>query len=267
MSSRIAVVLIAIVACSVAIHGQSQTAPAFEIASVKQNASGLPGSRTSSRDNSFVATNTVARFLIILAFNVKDFQLTGGPSWITSERFDVNARTPDGVKYSREMLRRLLEERFKLVTHTETREQPIYALVVARADGRLGPQLKPTTADCTPTRDANATAPPATRCGFNTSIGDAAGKMVAVGQPLEGLAAALGNFELGRQVVDKTGLTGKYDFELQWSSDSLRTGADTTANAPGIITALQEQLGLKLESTRGPVESVVIDAIEHPTPD
>lgn len=260
--------LAAIAVALISIHGHAQSAPAFEVASIKPNTSGLPGSRTNGRGNSFIATNTVARFLVIVAFNLKDFQLIGGPDWITSERFDINARTPDGVNYSRDMLRRLLEERFKLVTHTETREQQVYALVLARADGRLGPQIKPTTTlDCTPTRDANPSGPATSRCSFNASTSDTVGKLTAVAQPIEGLAMMLGNFGVGRQVIDRTGLAGKYDFELQWSPDTLRTSADTPGAAPGLFTALQEQLGLKLESARGPVETVVIDSIERPTPD
>jgi uncharacterized protein (TIGR03435 family) len=251
-------------------RAQSPAAPAFEVASVKPNTSGDSSSRTSGRDSSFIATNTTVKMLILTAFNVKGFQLAGGPAWIESERFDVNGRPPEGVKYSRAMLRTLLEARFKLVTHTETREQPIYALVLARPDGRLGPQIKPTaTLDCTPAPGANPAGPLVSPCGLNSTVGGAAGKLTAVGQPLEGLAATLGNFELGRQVIDRTGLTGKYDFELQWSSDTLRAmgTTDAAAAAPGVFTALQEQLGLRLDSQRGPVEFVIIDSIDRPTPD
>ena len=264
------VLLLAGVVYFASARAQSQNAPAFEVASVKPNTSGDSSSRTSSRDTGLVATNTTVKMLILMAFNLKDFQLAGGPSWIESERFDVSARPPDGVKYTRDMLRTLLEERFKLVTHTETREQPIYALVVARPDGRLGPQITPTaTVDCEAARGANRTGPPVSPCGLNSSVGGATGKMTAVGQQLGGLAAMLGNFGLGRQVIDRTGLTGRYDFELQWSSETLRAGAtsDAAAAAPGVFTALQEQLGLKLESQRGPVEFVIIDSIDRPTPD
>jgi len=244
----------------------AQTA-SFEVASIKLNTSGLASSRTSSRDNGFVATNTTVKFLIISAFNLKDFQLSGGPTWVASDRYDVNARVREGAKYTREMLRTLLEERFKLVTHRESRDDAIYSLVVAHADGRLGPRLKPTaTLDCTPGRGANPGGPLTSPCSFNSSIGDVTGKMSAVGQGLEALAALLGNFGLGRLVVDRTGLTGRYDFELQWSYDALRPNADA-AGEPGLFTALQEQLGLKLETARGPVEFVVIDSIERPRPD
>jgi len=240
----------------------------FDVASIKPNMSGEGRSRTSGRENGFTATNTSPWFLIITAFNLKEFQLTGGPSWIRSERFDVNGRVPEGQKYTRAMLQTLLEDRFKLVTHRETREESIYALVVARPNGRLGPQIKPTaTLDCAARREANPSGPPVSPCRFNSSLGDTGGKMSVVGQPIDALAAMLGNIGLGRQVVDRTSLTGKYDFELQWSSDNGRPASDAPGDPPGVFTALQEQLGLKLESGRGPVEFVVIDSIDRPSPD
>jgi uncharacterized protein (TIGR03435 family) len=258
-----------LVPAAVRVRGQVERAR-FEVASIKPNTSGEIRSRTSGRDNGFTATNTSPWFLIITAFNIKEFQLTGGPSWTRSERFDVNGRVAEGQKYTRAALQTLLEERFKLVTHRDTREESIYALVVVRSNGRLGPQIKPTaTLDCAARRGANPSGPAVSPCSFNSTLGDAGGKMSVVGQPMEALAAMLGNIGLGRQVqvVDRTGLTGKYDFELQWSSDNVRPASDAPADPPGVFTALQEQLGLKLESQRGPVEFVVIDSIDRPTPD
>jgi len=249
------------------VRGQVERAR-FDAASIKPNTSGEIRSRTSGRDSGFTATNTSPWFLIMTAFNLKEFQLTGGPSWIRSERFDVNGRVAEGQKYTRAMLQTLLEDRFKLVTHRDTREESIYALVVVRSNGRLGPKIKPTaTLDCAARRGANPSGPPVSPCSFNSSLGDGGGQMSVVGQPMEALAAMLGNIGLGRQVVDRTGLTGKYDFELQWSSDNVRSASDAPADPPGVFTALHEQLGLKLESQRGPVEFVVIDSIDRPTPD
>jgi uncharacterized protein (TIGR03435 family) len=130
----------------------AQITPAsFEVASVKPNTSGsgssslntLPGGR-------FQATNATVRQLILAAYRLKRLQLTGGPSWIDSEHFDVEARAAENVppEQTMTMLKGLLGDRFKLVTHNETKDQPVYALVLARNDRSLGPQLKPTTLDC-----------------------------------------------------------------------------------------------------------------------
>jgi uncharacterized protein (TIGR03435 family) len=162
------------------------------------------------------------------------------------------------------MTRALLRDRFKLVAHTETRQEQVYALVRARPDGMLGSQLKASTLNC-------ATSQPgvASPCGTNTSVNDTVGRMTGTGQSMESLVNALGGFGLSRMVLDRTGLKGQFDFELRWTPDNLRaTAGQALANdAPSIFAALQEQLGLRLESQRGPVEFLVVDTIERPTPD
>jgi uncharacterized protein (TIGR03435 family) len=164
------------------------------------------------------------------------------------------------------MLRALLAERFKLVVHHETKEQPVYALVLARPDGKLGAQIKPSTLDCSvqpPPGQSNG-------CGMNSSTNNTTGLMTGRGRSIQDLGDALSNFVTERMVIDRTGLAGAFDFELRWTPDNLR-GAPNPAgaapsDAPSIFAALQEQLGLKLEAQRAPVEFVVIDKVERPEP-
>ena len=237
---------------------------AFEVASVKPNKSGDTSSSTSGRAGSFNATNVTARRLIIYAYRLREFQIAGGPGWIGSDRFDIIARTPENAKADNPaMTRALLQERFKLVAHTEVRQEQVYALVLARADGKLGPGIKPSTRECQ--------TPPGTPspCGMNSSVNDARGKLTGNGQSLENLVNALGSFGLNRMVLDKTGLKGTFDFELQWTPDDVRSAAGSAqaTDSPSIFAALQEQFGLKLDPQRGPVEFLVVDSIERPTPD
>jgi uncharacterized protein (TIGR03435 family) len=236
---------------------------AFEVASVRPNKSGALNSSTSGRGGSFTATNVTAHQLIIYAYRLRPFQLASGPRWIGSDRFDIQARPPENAKPDNPaMTRALLRDRFKLVAHTETKQDQVYALVLARGDGRVGPQLKPSTQNC-------AAAQPGTPspCGMNTSTNDTTGRLVGTGQSMEQLAAALGGFGLNRMVLDRTGLTGSFDIELTWTPDNARTSSAQSNDAPSIFAALQEQLGLRLDSQRGPVEFLVVDSIERPTPD
>jgi uncharacterized protein (TIGR03435 family) len=238
---------------------------AFEVTSIKPNKSGATNSSTSGRAGSFTASNVTARQLIVYAYRLRPFQLAGGPGWINSDRFDIQARPPENAKPDNPaMTRALLRDRFKLAAHTETRQEQIYALVLARADGRLGPQLKVSTQKCDPAQPGVASP-----CGTNTSVNDTVGRMTGTGQSMEGLVNTLGSFGLSRMVLDRTGLKGQFDFEVRWTPDNLRgAAAPAQANdAPSIFAALQEQLGLRLESQRGPVEFLVVDRIEPPTPD
>ena len=259
--------------------------PKFEVASVKPNKSGVnrvligvqPGGR-------FTTTNTPLRFLIRYAYQVQDFQIVGGPDWIASENFDIMAKaegdpppTPPGtVGQLQLMMRSLLADRFKLVTHLEKRDLPIYALVLAREDGKLGPGLSQSTVDCEAMRAearGRGGAPPAPPapgqrpvCGMMMGRGQIRGG----GFPLSQLAASLSQ-TVQRVVVDKTGLTGNYDLDLTFNADMTQDAQGTTAavdtGQASIFTAVQEQLGLKLDSQRGPVDVVVIDRVEPPTPD
>jgi uncharacterized protein (TIGR03435 family) len=269
------------------IDAQTSANQAFEVASVKPNKTGdgrimfglQPGGR-------FNATNVTLRMLLRQAFNVQEFQIVGGPDWMTSDRFDVIAKAPEGeftAELMRPMLQSLLAERFKLVVHNETREMAIYALVKARNDGKLGPNISPAAIDCAAVMRGRRGGPPPSppqpgqrlECGF--MIGP--GRMNAGGMPLSNLAQTLSP-QVGRIVIDKTELTGNYDFELTYSLEGLgsifpRGGpplvngapAPVDPNQPNLFTALQEQLGLKLDSQRGPVDVVVIDSVQQPAAD
>lgn len=246
-----------------------QVSASFEVASVKPNTSGENTAKTSARDGSFTAKNALPSVLIAAAFNVKEFQLIGGPNWIRSEGFDVQGRSPAGQTFTPSMLKTLLEDRFSLVAHRDISEAPIYALIVGRTGSRLGPQIRPTTTvDCKAGRAAaNPSGPLVGKCGFNGWIGDEGGRMTAVAQSMESLAAWLGHLGLGRHVVDQTGLHGRYDFDFQWSFDATVSRSERADGTPGVFTALREQLGLALKSQTGPVEFVVIDDIQRPTAD
>lgn len=252
----------------------SSSEPAFEVTSVKPNRSGLSNSGSTTRaGGGYVGTNLTLHQLVTEAYRLRPFQVIGGPGWIKIDRFDINARAPEGTTGRPDpMLRTLLADRFKLRVHTETKEQQVYALVVARPDGRIGPKLTPATQDCaTPARDggpgpvASTTRSP---CGMNVNTSGTSGTLTGIGQPLSRLATALSGFAVDTSVIDRTGLTGNFDIELQWTPDNLRSAAAAAGgDGPSLFTALQEQLGLKLESARGPVEYLVIDSAEQPTPD
>jgi uncharacterized protein (TIGR03435 family) len=269
--------------------------PKFEVASVRPNPSGdnkmssqiLPGGR-------YTAINIPPRLLIINSYTLQPQQLVGAPDWISAERFDIVAKaaeefsppvSSDGPSQVQLMIRALLEERFQLKVHREPKEVDIYTLVVARADGKLGPELRPSTIDCEAVRAARRKggAPPEPpkpgerpQCGARVGFGE----LIAGGRPLLELVSMLSG-TVGRSVVDRTGLTGTYDMYLKWTPDQLpqrpsgmpadqplrMNGVDIDPNGPSIFTALQEQLGLKLESARGTIDALVIDHIERPSPD
>jgi uncharacterized protein (TIGR03435 family) len=265
--------------------------PAFEVASVRRNRSNdgrvtmqvLPGGR-------FTASNVPLALLIRFSYQLQPFQVVGGPDWLNTDRFDVTAKaegdiqpTPPGTTGQLQlMMRALLADRFRLVTHGETREMPIYNLVLARSDSRLGSGLKPSSTDCAAVmRGRRGGGPPPAppqpgepiQCGLMIGIGT----MNAGGMPMSQLAQTLSQ-QVGRIVTDRTGLTGNYDFMLTYAPEGRGGppggppfgGPDAPAadpNLPSIFTALQEQLGLRLESARGPVEVLVIDRVEPPTED
>jgi uncharacterized protein (TIGR03435 family) len=238
-----------------------QPAPAFEVASVKTNRSGDAEGSIGPRPGGYAATNIPLRLLIIRAFELRAFQVVGGPGWIDGERFDVMARAPEGTPPGQifPMLRTLLAERFKLVAHTEKREQPVYALMRARADGRLGPNLKGSSVNCANRADRSD------QCSMGGSFTGSGGNLKGAGQPLAVLATHLST-AVDRIVQDRTGLAGGFDFELAWSG-GLKPASGAPGDPPSVFTALQEQLGLRLEPSRGAVDVLVIDSAERPAPD
>ena len=249
----------------------------FEVASVKPNKSGETTSFLTPRPGgNFAVGNMTLRGLIMFAYGIQGFQLVGVPDWVATERFDITAKaaadvppTPIG-RTSPEalMLRSLLEDRFRLSAHRETRDLPIYALVLARADGRLGPQLRQTTSDyCARLLAAAGKAgdtpipPGGPVCGMRP--GGTGNEITAGAIPMNEFARFL-NVNVGRTVVDRTGLTGVWDFDLKWSPPNAPT---PDPDRPSIFTALQEQLGLRLDATTGPVEVLVIDRLERLVPE
>lgn len=216
---------------------------------------------------SVAIVNVPLENVIVNAYGIPAFRVLDAPEWIKRERFDISAKMPDeAAPEPLLMLRSLLEERFKLRVHRETREQPIYTLVVARSDGRLGSRLTPSSADCVTAAapSSTQTSAPNAQCGALFGVGLGGGRIISRGQPLRRVISAL-SMAVSRGVVDRTGLQGAFDVELEWSSDVGATA--TNGNTPNIFTALQEQLGLRLEPSRGPVEVLVIDSVERPTPD
>jgi len=270
--------------------------PRFEVASVKPSASGdgvNANWTTVSEGGRFRATNSTLVRLIQVAYGLRPTDLViGGPSWVTSRRFDVEAQPEARVSgtQARLMIRRLLAERFKLVLRNESRDTPIYALRVERSDGRLGPQIARPTGECVnpvlamaraasdaPARIPNlsqapsqpAVGQPGRYCGMQLSPGDIKGGSVT----LAALSTLLKQW-VDRPVVDLTGLDGAFDFELRFAvAARFARGAfppNATAepvpdDSPAVFTALREQLGLKLEPDRGPVDVLVIGSVEPPT--
>jgi bla regulator protein blaR1 len=246
----------------------------FEVASIKPaNPDQQGGLIQFMPGGGLKLTNIPLRAMITFAYDVRDFQVSGGQGWVGNERFDVLARpdraavdgpddfakmNDDQRKTMRnqiaERLRALLADRFQLVVHKEIKEQPIYALVLAKN----GPKLQETKET-------------GTQQNMMTNRGRSQGHAI----PVEMVAQMLSGIT-GRPVVNKTGLTAKYDFVLEWTPDigpdaraqGFGDGINTPAPAPGgptIFTALQEQLGLRLDSQKGPVENIVIDRVEKPS--
>jgi uncharacterized protein (TIGR03435 family) len=243
--------------------------PSFSVASVKENKSGRDAVTILPQPGGVHFVNLPLRQVILRAYQVQDSQLVGGPEWIETTRFDILAKSdgPPVPGQNPMMLRTLLADRFKLVVRIETRERPIYALVLARADGRLRPGLRTSTADCAAVNAALArgATPPQPQAGRSQCGGSARpGEIAMGGMSMAQLSSMLSQF-LQRIVVDSTTLSGGYDINLTWAADG-PPGADP-ANGASIFSAVQEQLGLKLEARQAPVPVVVIERIEHPTED
>jgi uncharacterized protein (TIGR03435 family) len=221
---------------------------AFEVASIKPNRSGNNAignlSICPDSDRGRVRVNNASLDLIIeRAYGLKEYQLLGQPGWLTSERFDIAAKpqSPVGYKECQLMLQTLLAERFKLAIHSETRQLSVYKLVVAKN----GPRVHKVDVD-----------PHIGVKTFSTSVA----QLVTTGSSMSQLAGMLASTpELDNLVVDRTGLDGYYEFTLEWTPES--RSADGTPG-PSLFLALQEQLGLKVEAGKGPVQVFVIDRIE-----
>jgi uncharacterized protein (TIGR03435 family) len=259
------------------VHAQARGA-AFEVASIKPSQGGGRGRGFGlTPGGQFMAQSANVADLIAIAYGVRlplrRFQITGGPGWIDTDRFDISANSPIAAPEPEQlsaMIRALLVERFKLVAREETRDAPIYLLNRVRSDGQLGPKLKPSGYTCFigPVPDADRD-----KCVFNVGYGVLTGR----GVPMATLAYSVQNFYgIGRLVVDQTRLTGGYDMDMEWAPltqfrqpgnlDPPPDAADRPVNAgPTIFVALKDQLGLSLDASRGPVPTVVIERLEKPS--
>ena len=286
--SRLLAALLSTAVATVPALAQTDTRPAFAVATVKFNRTGdaarsmrlQPGGR-------LVVVNQPLRQLITLAYGLQPQQLAGGPSWLDTDRFDITAQAEGNVSPSppggppgpaQQMLQRLLEERFGLVVHTESRELPVYALTVVRRDGQLGPNIKPADRDCLALMTqapggvpVQAPRLPDGRPGCGVLRNNATGKVLAGGTTMTMLAVTMLTGPAGRIVVDQTGLTGAYDFDLEFAMDAAPGAAPApdaatpVSDRPSLFTALEEQLGLKLQPTRAPITVTVIDRVTPPT--
>ena len=231
----------------------------FEVASVKPSDPDVRGTNVRYPSGTFTATGITAKNCIALAYNLQPFQLEGGPRWIADQRYDVIAKLPAGtvkgpqdperVPRMRAALQALLADRFRLAIHRETKVVPGYALMVAKG----GFKLKEAEDD-----------------GRGVDISSNRGKLVAERISMGTLARNLSG-NLGSPVVDKTDIKGIFNLTLAWAPDEMQspgkpgTEAAEPSTGPSIFSALQEQLGLKLETQKATVEMVVIDRIEKPT--
>lgn len=268
----------------IALIGAAQAAaqparPAFEVASVRQNSSGNSASRTGPVPGRFTIVNVPLRFIILDAYGLRDQQLIDAPAWTNTTAYDISATYPGGTTpteaESRRMVQQLLEDRFRLSLRTETRELPVYRLVLARKDGQPGPRLVRSDVDCAawlaekrPQIGMGGSSPvPGGRRPACMITGSRQGFITGGTRTLAELAAPLQAFA-GRPVIDDTGLTGTFDIDLIWTPDERFAPAGTQPDVGvSLFAALEEQLGLKLEPARRPFEVRVVQQVEYPRPD
>ena len=240
--------LIVLLLTALACYGQSGAAPAkYDVASIKPNTDN--DSRFAFRiepGGSLSATGITLQRLMMSAFNVQNFRIVGGPDWLTTRRWDVQARPdrPAPLDQIRPMLRTLLETRFHLHSHSEIRQLPLFELSVDRRGSKVPPVKDPA-------------AKPDVRLG--------PGSIQLTNNTAATFASQL-SYSLNRPVVDRTNLSGKFDFALRWTPDPSETADQpaATPNGPSIFTAVSEQLGLRLKAERGPVEVIVVDDAQLP---
>jgi uncharacterized protein (TIGR03435 family) len=261
-NARHAAIAVVLTIATVVLQAQNEPArPSFEVATIKRNVSASAATSMVASGGRLREVGASGFWLVAGAYGnaqgaLRPEQIVGAPAWFQSDRYDIAAKTPDGAVpredvtfiTMRPFLQSLLEDRFKLKTHRETRQLPIYALVRARQDGRLGPGLTPVAVDC---------AKEPQKCGFK---GGPIGRIQAESMSSDLLMQVLAGVS-GRIVVNRTGLAGPFRVDLEYAPDQ------AASDKPSIFTAVQEQLGLKLEPSRGPVDVLVIDHVERPTED
>ncbi len=233
-----------LLACRALLAQPQYTRPAYEVASIKPNNSASGNSRTDGSRGQIIFTNQTLARLIERAYSAKPFQVTG-PGWMKEVKFDIAAKYPPNTNREDRpiMLRTLLEDRFKLAVHHETKEMPGYALVVAKGGFKLKP-VEPSGSSGT------------SRNG---------GRVVTLTAKKSSMAALADDIarSLGEMVVDKTGVEGVYDFELRFATDDLNSNAADADSMPSLFTALKEVLGLRLQSAKVPVDIIVVDHVER----
>jgi uncharacterized protein (TIGR03435 family) len=230
--------------------------PQFDVISVKPSKDN--GTRVQFTPDGMRGTAVTTQFLLFEGFGgINQNQVIGEPSWSTVDGFDIEAKVaavdlPTLAKMTfeqrRTMFQQILADRFKLVAHHETRELPIYQLTIGKSGSRLKESAPDDPVSTTPRRKG-------------IMFGPGRGEVTSTDGSLSMIIAPLSR-QLGRIIVDKTGLTGRYDFNLKWTPDGVEP---SDQSGPDIFTAIQEQLGLKLESAKGPVDVIVIDRIEKPS--
>ena len=279
-----ALVMVIVAALPTALLAQSTDSratqqPAFDIVSIRPAADqGVIGSQNRP-DGGFSMTRSVIRTLVQRGYPAAPY-IVGLPDWATTERYDITAVPPPGASAEDRlaMTRTLLADRFKLLAHIEEREQPVYELVMARPDGQLGPSIRPSSLDCEALvaqqraefealRAAGRLGEPRAGCILRTQYDGPGGDRTEGDATIATLTTFLGP-NIGREVVDKTGLRGSFRLTLLFNRKAALTpDAPALAGSPPIIfTAVQEQLGLKLVSARVPRQTLVVERLEKPTP-
>ena len=278
MRSLLCAVAVSTVALSLP-RAQERDLPAFEVASIKPR-TGEPALQAPYSPDRYTHSDATLVDLIAFAYDAQDFQVIGGPEWIRTSRYEISAKaiavpSENGMRL---MVRRLLADRFGLRTHGETREMAVYRLVTARSDGRLGQRIKPSSINCPAlieARSARASADAAPPCLWRIGFMATSALMTLDGAPLPRLARLLQPM-LGRIVLERTGLTGTFDLQLEFSPEQTAARFALAPNVPAtqpardglsLFTALEEQLGLKLESARDQVPVTIVDEARTPAPD
>jgi uncharacterized protein (TIGR03435 family) len=233
-------VTIGLTLLATAVWGQSPSAPHFEVASIKPSVADSANSGGKSAKGRLVMSNVTLKRCIMGAYGIGPNEIAGGPDWLDSDRFEIVAKADEvvGDKALMEMLQTLLAERFQLTMHREMRPVRAFILEVAKS----GPKLEKSTSE-------------------ESSTLNGRGSIVAKGTTMKRFASVLSR-QMDLPVVDRTGLEGSFDMKLQWTPEGSKPDAES---GPTIFTALQEQLGLRLQAEKTPIEVLVIDRAEKPT--
>ena len=246
----------------VGIHAQSAPQDqAFDVASIRRSESlDAGGTLAVQPGGRFFARNIPVRSLISTAYEVPANRVLDVPAWTLDERYIVEARAEGDLTWerARPMLISLLRDRFRVIARKETRELPIYTLVTARPDRTLGPRMRRSDVDClnaeARAKAQAAAAPDRLVCGIRFATGRLTGGSMSIANLVSSLTGAS-----GRPVIDRTGIAGTFDIELEWAA------TPDVPDAVSIFTAVQEQLGLKLESDKAALDVVVVERVERPT--